>query len=234
MNRDSRRATPELADLAGVRFAATVEVDDGTQLAEALVKQLTGGDRIKARWLHSNPFEFEPTHKIMLVANHKPEIRGSDHAIWRRICLIPFEVTIPAQDQDPHLVDKLTAEGSGILNWAIEGCLAWQREGLQIPDRVQAATAAYRHEQDPVSQFLDSRCIRDCDAFTPTTELLSAYNVWAEANGRRRYARAVEFGQRLGQEPDPYPALHFLFGIGPGQAWPPAHNGPKAGPGFGL
>src|SRR5207249_4861041 len=101
-----------------------------------------------ARKMRQDFFEFQPTWKIFLAANHRPTVRGTDHAVWRRIKLVPFEVTIPKDEQDKHLLTKLRAEWPGILAWAIRGCLDWQREGLGEPDEVRAATAAYRAQQD--------------------------------------------------------------------------------------
>ncbi len=117
----------ELADLKGARFVASVEVEDGKHLAESLVKQMTGGDRIKARFMRADFFEFSPTHKVFLAANHKPEVRGTDTGIWRRIKTVPFDVTIPKGERDPALLAKLRDELPGILRWAVEGCLLWQR-----------------------------------------------------------------------------------------------------------
>ncbi|PLS83054.1 MAG: hypothetical protein CYG60_22800, partial [Actinobacteria bacterium] len=132
----------ELADLKGARLVASVEIEDGRKMAESLVKQLTGGEKVKARYLHKDFFEFDPTHKVFLVANHKPEVLGTDHAIWRRVKLIPFDVTIPEEEQDPRLPEKLQAELPGILAWAVRGCLDWQRDGLAEPEEVKAATEA--------------------------------------------------------------------------------------------
>jgi P4 family phage/plasmid primase-like protien len=122
----------DIARLAGARLATSIETEEGRRFAESRVKALTGGDRITARFLHHEFFDFVPKFKLWLATNHKPTIRGTDNAIWRRIRLIPFNVTIPDAEQDCDLGDKLAAERSGILNWAIQGALAWQRDGLQI------------------------------------------------------------------------------------------------------
>src|SRR5205807_894309 len=119
----------ERAVLWGKRFAATIEMEAGKRLAEAMMKQLTGGDRITARKLYQDLFEFDPTHKIMLAANHKPVVKGTDGAVWRRIKLVPFIVTITDAEKDKGLLSKLKAEAPGILAWAVRGCLAWQRDG---------------------------------------------------------------------------------------------------------
>ncbi len=185
-----------LADLHGVRFSATVEVEEGKRLAEILVKQLTGGDRIKARYMHQNFFEFDSTAKIFLVANHKPTIRGTDLAIWRRIRLIPFEVTIPEEEQDRTLLDKLKAELPGILAWAVRGCLEWQMKGLGTPSEVTSATQQYRADMDVLGNFIDDRCFIATDAKAQATVLYGAYKTWCEENGEVSRSQK-DFGMRL-------------------------------------
>lgn len=193
------RHPTELADLAGVRFVASIEVADGKRLAEALVKQLTGGDPVKARLMRQDFFQFDPTFKIWLAANHKPIIQGTDLAIWRRIRLIPFTVTIPEAEQDKRLGDKLLAELPGILAWAVRGCLAWQHDGLGVPAAVTAATEAYRAESDQLAAFLE-----ECIDLDPTGQeqagpLYQAYKTWTEANGLgpRDILTNVRFGRAL-------------------------------------
>jgi putative DNA primase/helicase len=148
----------ERADLFRKRLVATVEVEAGRRLAEALVKVLTGGERIRARRMREDFWEFDPSHKIWLVANHLPEIRGRDHAIWRRVKRIPFTVTIADDRKDATLPAQLAGELPGILNWALEGCRAWQRGGLQEPPEVTEAGQAYRQAMDVIGQFLDECC----------------------------------------------------------------------------
>ena len=149
-----RAAHPtEVADLFGMRLVASIEVEDGRRLAESLVKQLTGGDKVRARRMRQDFWQFDPTHKVFMAVNHKPEVRGTDTAIWRRLRLIPFEQTIPPAEQDKKLPQKLEAELPGILRWALEGCLEWQREGLQAPEEVRKATGAYRSEMDVIGAF---------------------------------------------------------------------------------
>ncbi len=180
------RHPTELADLVGVRFVASLEVDEGKRLAEALVKQMTGGDHMKARRMREDFFDFVPTHKIFLAANHRPVIRGTDHAIWRRIHLVPFEVTIPDADQDKGLGTRLHAELPGILHWIVEGCTAWQRHGLGVPDVVRQATTEYRAEQDVLGGFLADEC-----------ELLATATVTSKA----LYGRYMEWCKRTGETP---------------------------------
>ena len=148
-----------LTELEGRRFVSTIEIEDGKRLAEALVKSLTGGDTISARRMRENFYEFKPTHKLFLAANHKPEIRGTDTAIWSRIKLVPFNTVRFTEDDnevrspdvlkmDPELGDKLKAEASGILRLMVASCLRWQRQGLEEPSKVREATSRYKAEME--------------------------------------------------------------------------------------
>jgi hypothetical protein len=145
----------DVARLAGARFVSTSETEAGRRLAETLVKQLVGGDTITARFLFSEFFEFPSTFKIWLATNHKPYVKGTDHAIWRRIRLISFNVTISPEEEDKELLAKLRAELPGILAWAVRGCLEWQRKGLDVPEEVTVATAEYREDQDFFGAFIE-------------------------------------------------------------------------------
>jgi putative DNA primase/helicase len=160
------------------------------------VKDLTGGDSITARFMRAEFFDFKPTHKLWLSTNHKPEIRGTDTAIWRRIRLIPFTETIPPKEQDKRLPDKLRKERAGILQWAVEGCLEWQREGLQAPDEVRKATRAYRAEMDVIAAFIEEECVVAANATATAKALYLAYKTWCEANGERPESQR-RFGGRL-------------------------------------
>lgn len=172
-----------VADLMGRRFAVSEEVDEGQRLDEPLVKQLTGGTSMKARRMRENFFEFAATHKLFLAANHRPVVRGTDKAIWRRLRLIPFDVTIPEDERDRELPAKLLAEAPGILAWAVRGCLEWQRQGLGYPKRVAAATDEYRSDMDTLGQFLDERCEIGPEFVVAGRALYQAYESWArEAN----------------------------------------------------
>jgi putative DNA primase/helicase len=128
--------------------------------------------------LYREFFDFRPECKIFLVTNYMPQIRGSDEGIWRRIMLIPFEVRIPEEDRDMHLPEKLQQELSGILAWAVRGCLAWQKDGLAPPEKVMAATADYRAEMDWMSGFLAERCLLKEGATTKAVDLYGALTTW--------------------------------------------------------
>ena len=148
----------DIARLVGMRFVGVNETETGQRMAESLVKDLTGGDTISARFLHREFFTFRPEFKLWIRGNHKPSIRGTDDGIWRRIHLIPFEVQIPEAERDPNLPEKLHAELPGILRWAVEGAIAWQRDGLRVPEKVKAATSEYRTEMDRLADFIDEKC----------------------------------------------------------------------------
>lgn len=186
----------ELADLFGARLVASIEVEEGRRLAESLVKQLTGGDKIRARKMRQDFWEFWPTHKSWMAVNHKPEIRGVDNAIWRRIRLIPFTEVIPKEEQDRWLMEKLRAELPGILAWAVQGCLDWQREGLETPDQVRRATGEYRAEMDVMGAFLRDCCEVGPDRDVAAKDLYSAYKLWCEEGGERPETQR-KFGTRL-------------------------------------
>jgi P4 family phage/plasmid primase-like protien len=174
MAKNTEAHPTERADLFGRRFVATIETDEGKRMAEALMKQLTGGDAVKARKMRQDFFEMRPTWKIFLAANHKLMIRGGDFAVWRRIKMIPFAVTITEAEKDPHLGEKLKPEWPGILAWAARGCLDWQREGLGEPDEVRKATEAYRAELDLVQGFIDECCFVNGNARAKASALHEA------------------------------------------------------------
>jgi len=173
----------DLARLQGARFVAAAETNAGAQLDESVLKQLTGSDAITARYLYKEAFEFHPQFTIWLAANHKPAILGKDHAIWRRIRMIPFTVTIPEEERDPALLEKLKAERAGILRWAVEGCVAWQRDGLQAAEAVRQATEGYRAEMDSLAAFVQERCVIAAESQVRSQELYDAYEEWARARG---------------------------------------------------
>ncbi len=192
MSKNSESHPTERADLFNRRFAVTIETEEGRRMAEALTKQLTGGDKVKARKMRQDFFEFRPTWKIWLAANHYPQIRGTDHAIWRRVKLIPFTVTIAENERDKALAEKLKAEAPGILAWALRGCLDWQRDGMAEPDEVRAATEAYRKDQDVIAEFLHECCMMHPEFSAQAGKLLETYAEWS---GEKISAKA--FRQKL-------------------------------------
>jgi putative DNA primase/helicase len=157
---------------------------------------VTGGDTISARFLHREFFDFKPQFKLWIRGNHKPQIRGTDEGIWRRIHLIPFLVTIPKEEQDKDLGEKLKVELPGILNWAVKGCIAWQEQGLNPSKLVTEATRAYREELDVVGRFLEECCDIKKMAETRARDLYKAYTSWCEES-REHAATQHIFGKVL-------------------------------------
>lgn len=185
----------ELAKLPGIRVARISEIDKNSKLAEAQLKNITGGDPITCRALYHNPIVFEPTFKITLSCNYMPKIDGTDFGMWRRIHKIPFKVTIPIEEQDPNLIEKLRAELPGILNWALEGCLAWQKSGLNPPAVVINATADYKSSEDMFTSWLEDCCIVDGETKTKAKDLLQNFK---EYSGYKDIS-AKEFGTILAE-----------------------------------
>src|SRR5207247_678044 len=176
-------------------------VDDGKRLAEGLIKQLTGGDTITARFLYQEQFEFMLQAKLWLAANHKPAL-SEDDAIWRRILVVPFDHTI--QDPDPKIKAELldwNRSGQAILAWAVEGCLEWQKFGLGLPKRVAEATTSYRAEQSPIADWMNDCVVLHEGKSEKSESLYKSYSAWAERNGLGRdRLTAKAFGQRLRAE----------------------------------
>lgn len=177
-------ANSDIARLKSARFVSTEEPSEGVRLNEGLVKQLTGGGKVTCRFLFGDEFEYEPEFKIWIATNHKPVIRGTDIGIWRRIRLIPFEVNIPKERVDKNLKYKLREEMPQILHWAVEGCMMYAREGLEMPECVRKATAEYKSEMDLLQAFADACVVIDYTVpdGVPANELYSAYVRWAERN----------------------------------------------------
>jgi putative DNA primase/helicase len=189
----------DLFGVLGARYVTVSESDMGRRLAEGLVKQLTGGESMKVKKLYSDLFEIDMQFKLFLSTNHRPVVRGVDHAIWRRIRLIPFDVVIPDDQQDHALLEKLQAERPGILRWAVEGCLVWQREGLGTPDEVRRATAAYRDEMDTLGDFLRERCVVDVFESVTAAELYGAYLDWGKSAGEAHALTKKALGMQLSE-----------------------------------
>jgi putative DNA primase/helicase len=184
MHKDRQEVRNDLADLAGSRFVCALESQEGRRLAESLIKQLTGGvDLIKARFLFQEHFTFQPQFKIFLGTNHKPKI-GDDQAVWERIRLVPFVIQIPTKERDKALDARLQQELSGILAWAVRGCLEWQHLGeLQEPPAVLEATAGYQAEMDTLGRFLDECCMVSPQVRVKMGVLYDAYKQWCATAG---------------------------------------------------
>lgn len=179
-------ATPDLMLLVGARFVRASEPAQGVPLQEDLIKELTGGEPMQVRALHTNFITFEPFFKLTIQGNHKPEIRGTDDGIWRRIHLVPWDVQIPPERRVEGLAAKLVeAEGPGILNRFVEGLLDYLEGGLQVPAQVAEATQEYRHESDPVGVFLDAACLVTGDSADSllVRDVVDAFNFWLAGTG---------------------------------------------------
>ncbi|QLI78221.1 phage/plasmid primase, P4 family [Bacillus pumilus] len=172
----------DIARLDGARFVSAVESEEGQQLSESLVKQITGGEKMSARFLRQEYFEFTPEFKVFFTTNHKPIVKGSDEGIWRRIRLVPFTVTIPKEKVDKKLPQKLAAEMPGILRWAVEGCLKWQKEGLKEPEVIRKATEGYREDMDILGPFLAERCVIHPASKVESKEIYKEYKNWCYEN----------------------------------------------------
>ena len=148
----------ELANLQGARLVTAVETEEGRRWHESRIKVLTGGDRIAARFMRGDFFEFQPVFKLLIAGNHRPSLRTVDEAMQRRFRMLPFTTTIPEAERDPRLIEHLRAEWPGILRWAIDGCLEWQSSGLCAPEAVREASTAYLQAEDVLQQWIDECC----------------------------------------------------------------------------
>jgi len=194
----TERHPTDLAMLRGARAVIAQETEDGQRWAKSRIKNLTGGDPISARFMRQDFFTFEPSFKLMIAGNHKPSLRNVDEAVRRRFNLIPFTVTIPKAERDPHLPEKLEAEWPGILAWATEGCLEWQRIGLAPPPAVVDATEEYLADEDGLGRFLDERCqTGDLLIMAEVQTLFAAWREWCAENNEfagstKRFSQNME------------------------------------------
>lgn len=189
----------DIAVLKGDRFVSSSEPSEGFRFDEGLVKQLTGGDKVTARHLYGENFQFTPKFKIWVSTNHKPIIRGTDDGIWRRMVLIPFNVQIPEHKVDKDLKWKLLREAPAILNWALEGCLMWQKEGLDMPDMIEKASQNYRREMDILDGFIYDCCEVGEGYKVRAKEFYQAYKRWVKENGEYEYSN-TKFGKEMGKK----------------------------------
>jgi putative DNA primase/helicase len=193
----------EIADLHGKRLVVASETEEGRKMRIGLVKKITGNRYLKGRFMRQDYFQFERTHKTVLVTNNRPIVTESSNAIWRRLRLIPFMVTIPEGKQDKHLTDKLVAEWPGILAWAVRPCLEWQRWqcDLEFPEAVKRATEEYRADSDHVADFIAECCVdwhghEDQNMRTPKERVYMAYCSWCRSVGEDVLTRNA-FNSRL-------------------------------------
>lgn len=197
---DRRRGgepTPDLARLPGARLVTASEPELGRAFSEAVIKTLTGEGRITARHLREEFFEFTPQFKLLLSCNNKPNDRGNDEGTWRRVLLVPFEETIPKDERDKHLVEKLQAEASGILNWLVQGAALYLAHGLQVPESIRAATGEYRHESDPMGEFLRTCVLPAAGNMLGAAHLYEAYAAWCDGSMVNPLSQ-TRFGRKMG------------------------------------
>lgn len=191
------RHPTDLAMLRGARLVTAQETEEGRRWAESRIKALTGGDPITARFMRQDFFTYMPQFKLFMAGNHKPALRNVDEAMRRRLNLIPFAVKIPKNERDPVLADKLRAEWPGILQWMIDGCLAWQAEQLAPPSIVTEATDDYFEAEDAVGLWLAECCVSGPYRTEGSTALFKSWKQWADGTGewpgsQRRFSQALE------------------------------------------
>ena len=199
--KDSGRPRNDLACLDGARLVSSSEVEEGKDLAENVVKSLTGGDTISARFLFKEFFEFVPQFKLWLVCNHAPKVDAQDGAMWRRILKIPFTFTIPKEKRDKKLKKRLKNPAIGgvqILTWAVQGFLLWQAEGLLVPAAVEKATEEYRKSCDFLSDFFNEECdLSNSGAWMSTAQLFRAYKIFCVQNDIKHTMNMITFSRKL-------------------------------------
>lgn len=197
IKQQSGGANPDIAKLNGARLVTTTEPNEGVRMDEGLVKQLTGGDKVSARFLYEDEFEFTPQFKLWMATNHKPIIRGTDDGIWRRMAIVPFTVQIPEKNVDKRLTHKLKRELKAILNWATEGYLMWKEVGLSEPDSIKEQRKQYRGEMDVIEAFVDECCMREEGSSVQAKTLYQIYKDWANENSQYLMS-STKFGREMG------------------------------------
>jgi putative DNA primase/helicase len=210
MKTATERHSTELAALYGKRLVVSAETDEGAKLNEARVKHLTGGNIINARRMREDPWSFEPSHTLILETNHRPLITGTDNGIWRRVLLVPFNVTIPPERQDKDLANKLKAEWPQIFRWAVEGCVEWQRDGLNPPECVTIASREYEEASDLLADF-----VRECVIVKPTAMVKAIvfyrrYEQWVRARGHQPQS-LTRLGERIASMYPKKKTMHGTF-----------------------
>lgn len=199
VKQQSSNANPDIAKLAGARLVTTTEPNEGQRFDEGLIKQLTGGDKVTARFLYEDEFEFTPQFKLWMATNHKPFIRGTDDGIWRRMAIVPFSIQIPENEVDKKLTHKLKREINAILHWCVEGYLKWQHDGLQEPSTVRAQRVEYRTEMDSIEAFIQECCELDGSHSVKASDIFQAYADWASTNNEYKMS-STKFGREMSKK----------------------------------
>jgi putative DNA primase/helicase len=219
MTKLQKNVGDDIAALKGSRLVTTSETGRGRRMDEARVKQLSGGDTVSCRKLFGDFFSYKPTWKIWMATNHMPKFDSTDHALFRRLRLIPFDVTIPTEKQDKGLLDRLKEEAEGILAWAVEGARLWQEEGLESPEEVRVATEGYRSEQDSLGRFLEEECTLTDQGKTTVMDFKKAYESWCDETGESGIGKN-EIGRYLvkrGVKRKKTGGQWYFFGVSLGQ-----------------
>ncbi len=177
------RHPTEIAAMHSARLVVASELPKGKTWDEAVVKDLTGGDRMTARFMRGDFFDFDPQLTLMIAGNDKPSFRGVDEAIRARVLLVPFNVKIPVEKRDKDLLEKLLAEAPAILRWAIDGAVLWQKRGLDAPAAVLAASKEYFDAEDTLGKFLGDETTANPNAFVTGADLHQRFVRWMETQG---------------------------------------------------
>ena len=193
----SGSASPDIARMNGARFVRTNEPNEGARFNEGLVKQLTGGDVVTARYLYGVDFEFKPVFKLWIACNNKIIVRGTDKGIWRRMRLIPFEATFEGKNADKGLEERVLGELPKILWWAVKGCLEWQKDGLGMPEKIQKATLEYQEEMDVVKSFLKDCAVNDRNGKERAQDVFAEYREWARIGNEWGGMTQTKFGLEM-------------------------------------
>ena len=190
----------DIVRLSGRRFVSSQETEDGDKLAGGLLKWLTGQDVICERDMYASEVEFLPTFTLWLVSNFRPQARDDDPALWRRLMLVPFTTSIPPEERDPAVKERLRNPGIGgpaVLAWAIAGCLAWREDGLKAPTAVILATKQWRAENNPIADWLTDKTLMDPEASTLFVELNASYKSWVQENNIKRPVSGITLAKAL-------------------------------------
>ena len=196
-NSGGQGPTSDIARLEGARLVVSSEANEGDRIDESLIKQMTGGDTLVARYSYGRDFEFDPVFKLWMATNHMPKIYGTDEGIWRRLIIIPFTHTVKKENIDKNLEDKLKAESMGILKWAIDGAMMWQREGLNPPEVIKQASQDYREEMDVIEAFISESCVVGDEFKVKASELFDAYKKWADETNNWEGMSNTKFGMEI-------------------------------------
>jgi len=190
------KARTDIARLVGSRLVTCSELNRRSVLNEETVKRITGGDPMTGKFMYGDEFQFTPMFKLFIAGNERPNIESTNHGTWRRVKLIPFDVRFDEKSRINNLEEKLVQELQGILNYAIEGCLMWQKEGLKPPVPVTTATSTYKKESDVFQMFLDEACRVDPKEETITSELYKRFLIWCTAEGHTPLGKKL-FRERM-------------------------------------